>query len=135
MLPLEFFLTGPPVSHQTHNRRRLHEWQDRVREAARLRIPTGAEPVAVPCQVTVIYFHDERPMRIDNDNLAKPVLDALNGLVFADDRLVTHTIIRRVLISEHLLVRNSDILGAAFATSAEFVYVRVELAPAYEEVP
>ena len=93
MLPVEFVLEGPPVSYQSHNRERLREWQERVQEAAR-EVWQG-EPVSIPVQVTIVYFFGDDPVRLDGDNLAKQILDALNQIVYSDDRWVTDIIIRR----------------------------------------
>jgi crossover junction endodeoxyribonuclease RusA len=93
MLPLEFALDGPPVSYQSHNRQRLLDWQDRVREAAREQ--WTQTPVAFPLQITIIYFYGDDPIRLDGDNMAKPILDALNNLVYVDDQWVTDIVIRR----------------------------------------
>jgi len=45
--------------------------------------------VKQPVRLTICYYHDRVAIRLDNDNLVKPIQDALNGLVYEDDRLIT----------------------------------------------
>jgi Holliday junction resolvase RusA-like endonuclease len=55
-----------------------------VRRAARGCVPT--EPIGDPLEFRLDYFHSQR-RRFDMDNVAKCVLDALNGVAYVDDRL------------------------------------------------
>jgi crossover junction endodeoxyribonuclease RusA len=86
MLPFEFTVDGPPISHQTRNSARLRAWQRTVRVAAVQRWPAGTAPVIEQLRFIVTYYHDGASVRIDNDNLVKPIQDALNGPVYVDDR-------------------------------------------------
>jgi Holliday junction resolvase RusA-like endonuclease len=81
MFPFEFIIDGPPVSYQTRNANRLRAWQHSVRVAAEQRWPVEARPVKARLKFSVTYYHDGVSVRIDNDNLVKPIQDALNGLV------------------------------------------------------
>ena len=76
-LPVEFTIGGPPLSHQTADRRRLAAWREAVRVAARLHLPLGAIPSASQLRLLVVYYHEENYYNIDNDNLVKPIQDAL----------------------------------------------------------
>ena len=64
-------------------RRRL--WKERVRSFR----PSGgaSAPIEGPLYAAVYYFHS-RPTGLDADNLSKPILDALQGLAYEDDRQV-----------------------------------------------
>jgi Holliday junction resolvase RusA-like endonuclease len=61
------------------------------------------EPIAVPVELRLDYFHRSR-RRFDIDNLAKCVLDALNGVAYVDDQLASlesataHDLRRRIYI-------------------------------------
>jgi len=55
-----------------------------------------AEPVAGPVAVTM-EFRVSEGSRADIDNLAKAVLDALNGIIYADDSQVHYIAARRLL--------------------------------------
>ena len=68
---------------------------------------------------------------IDNDNLLKPVQDALNGVIYTDDVLITHTAIRKESLDGSIHADDlSPAVAAALVTGLEFIFVRVELAPA-----
>ena len=127
MLPFEFVVMGDPVSYQSNNRNRLKQWQDTVRAAAEAAWPAGKPPVQTHCLMLVVYYFGQRPILLDNDNLIKPIQDALNGLVYQDDQLVTDTIIRRTSVTQTFLITNdSEILMEAIRRLEGFVYVRVE---------
>lgn len=135
MLPFEFTVDGPPVSHQTRNTVRLRAWQQAVRIAAARRWPTGTLPVTERLRFTVTYYHDGVSVRIDNDNLVKPIQDALNGLIYVDDRQITDIHVRKTDLNGSFRVRGmSPVLAEGFCRGNEFLYVRVELAPDHEEL-
>jgi len=98
MLPFEFIVAGPPLSHQTRNRARLQAWKEKVRAAAAAQWPTGTPPVTTPVKITVVYYHEREAIRLDNDNMVKPLQDALNRLIYADDRMITDTVARKTSI-------------------------------------
>ena len=134
MLPFEFIVDGPPVSHQTHNPVRLRTWQMTVRAAAMQYWLVGLPPVASRLKLAVTYYHDGVTVRIDNDNMLKPIQDALIGLVYVDDRQITDTQIRKTDINGSFRVRGmSAVLAEGFCRGNEFLYIRVELAPDHEE--
>jgi crossover junction endodeoxyribonuclease RusA len=87
--------------------------------------------------LVVVYFFGRLPAYLDNDNLLKPIQDALNGLVYEDDRQVTDTAIRRTSIEVQFRFRSgrhSALLMETIRSATEFVYVRVEDAPSHEEL-
>lgn len=135
MLPFEFIVAGPPISYQTRRSLRLQLWKQTVYTAARRRWPTGAPPLQVPLKLTVCYYHDGVSVRMDNDNMLKPIQDALIGLVYADDRQITDTQVRKTDINGSFYVRGiSPVLAEGFSNGREFLYVRVETAPSHEEL-
>src|SRR5207253_1290553 len=81
-------------------------------------------------KITVVYYHEGERVRIDNDNLLKPIQDALIGLVYTDDRIVVHAEVRKESLDGHYRVRRmSPVLAAGFVQGDAFIYVRVEDAP------
>jgi crossover junction endodeoxyribonuclease RusA len=132
MLPFEFTVPGPPVSHQSRNKAKLEAWRRSVRDAAALRWGTAAA-LGVRLKISVCYYHEGRAVRIDNDNMVKPIQDALNGLVYQDDRLITDTVVRKTNIDGLFCVRGySLVLLAALAKGDEFVHIVVAEAPSHE---
>jgi crossover junction endodeoxyribonuclease RusA len=80
--------------------------------------------------VTVVYYHDGERVRIDEDNLSKPIQDALIGLVYADDRIVVHAGVRKENLDGVFRVRRmSRVLAEGFSIGDAFQYVRVEELP------
>ena len=62
--------------------------------------------------------------------MVKPIQDALNGLVYEDDRQITHTSVTKAPIDGPQYVRGASlVMLEAFSRGNEFVYVKVELAP------
>ncbi len=75
-------LPGPAVSFRSAH---AGAYRRRIRVLARrlFRKPLSAESI----DVWIDYFHT-KPRRVDMDNVAKLVLDALNGVAYVDDRWV-----------------------------------------------
>jgi Holliday junction resolvase RusA-like endonuclease len=129
-MAIEFTILGPPLSHQTRDRQRLDQWKQAVRAAAEGVLPAGHLLLGGPLQMTVVYYHDGATVRLDNDNMVKPIQDSLNGVVFVDDRQITHTNVRKQNLNGRFVIRNmSPVLAAAFCHGEEFLYIRVDDAP------
>lgn len=93
MFPLEFHLTGIPRSLQARPASKL-AWKDTVSEAAAARIKETVEFVWLdeePLAATIFYF-PTAPMAGDIDNIVKPILDALVGQAYIDDRLIERVV-------------------------------------------
>jgi hypothetical protein len=75
-----------------------------------------------PVCITLVYLYEE--VVLDADNIIKPIQDALIGLAFLDDSLVTDIIIRRRQLGGTFdLSRASPVLIEGFEYGGEFVYV------------
>ncbi len=132
MLPFEFTVLGPPVSHQSRNKAKLAAWRKMVRTAAQSRWGTAA-PLTVGLRISVTYFHEGRAVRIDNDNMVKPIQDALIGLVYNDDRLLTDITVRKTSIDGLFRVRgHSLLLLEGLSKGHEFLHVLIDSAPSHE---
>lgn len=73
---------------------RVKNWQQEVAFAASLAM-AGRDPFTGAVKVTLTFKLPTR-RRVDADNLSKCVLDALNGIIFADDAQVVDLHIRKV---------------------------------------
>lgn len=134
MALLEFTVVGPPVSHQTRDPANLRQWKQKVRRAADKLWP--APPVTSPVKLVLMNFHEGPQAPLDDDNMAKPIRDALNGLVYVDDRQITHAEHAQACIDEYFQVRGvSRVILEAFHKGEEFVYVRIEEAPNHTPLP
>lgn len=93
MFPLEFHLTAVPLSLQASGVSK-ERWKGTVAQAARQRAEETVEFIWLddaPVAVTIFYFPIS-PMPGDVDNIVKPILDALNGQAYSDDRLVERVV-------------------------------------------
>ncbi len=67
--------------------------------------------------------------------MIKPIQDALNDLVYVDDRLITDTQIRKTDLNGSFRVRGmSAVLAEGFCRGNEFLYIRIEEAPNHQEL-
>jgi Holliday junction resolvase RusA-like endonuclease len=127
----EFTVEGPPVSHQTKNKASLQVWRNAVRTAAARRW-TQPGPLTEALRITVCYYHEGPAIRLDNDNMIKPIQDALNGLVYQDDRQITDTAVRKTDIAGAFVVRGASmVLLEAFSRGKEFLHITIDAAPSH----
>jgi Holliday junction resolvase RusA-like endonuclease len=87
MQPFEFLIKSRPVSQQTRRRERLREWKEFVRQEATRYWSSTHVPANGPVCITLVYLYDE--VALDVDNFLKPIQDALVGLAFSDDSVIT----------------------------------------------
>jgi len=133
VLPFEFVIDGPPVSQQARRRERVRQWRDAVQRVAEQNWPPEELLVTGPIMLTVIYFYDSVAM--DLDNLPKPILDALKGLVYLDDDQVTDIVCRKRNRNSDLRLENpSSFLSEGFRRGNEFLYIVVGEAPDQEVI-
>lgn len=98
-LIVDFLLPRKPVSHQAKNRENLNDWTDFVYARA-LAALNGRRPiVGRPLKFTMVFLADEEDQG-DINNFVKPVQDALNALVYADDELVIDVSAHKRVLSE-----------------------------------
>ena len=133
MLPFEFVVDGPPVSQQARRRARVRRWTEEVRRSAAQDWPVGEFPEMGPIMLTIIYFYDT--VEIDVDNILKPILDALKGLLYMDDNQITDILCRKRNFNSNLRIENpSSMLVDRFSRGKEFLYIVVEQAPDQEVI-
>lgn len=125
MQTFEFLIPKRPVSHQTKSRTNLQAWKTYVREEAAKIWNSEAPPVSSPSlRFTIVYLCDNSPA--DIDNIIKPIQDALVGLVFEDDFLVSDVDSHRRPLQEPIDVTNlPPLLQCGVIEGNECVYVRV----------
>jgi len=133
MQTFEFLIKSRPVSQQTRRRDRLRDWKEFVRSEATRCWASSHTRADGPVCITLVYLYDEAAL--DVDNIIKPIQDALVGLAFWDDSVVTDAISRRRRLGGTFdLSRVSSVLIEGFAYGGEFVYVRVADAPPQEQL-
>jgi crossover junction endodeoxyribonuclease RusA len=132
---LEFTVEGPPVSHQTRDKASLANWKRIIRaEAARC---WGTKPpLTCKLKCTIINFHEGNVASLDDDNMVKPIRDAMNKLVYDDDSRICYSETIHVSIDAAIKLRRaSGILLAAFSKGEEFLYIRIDDAPDVIQLP
>ena len=132
-MEFDFLITDRPVSLQARRRQRLRDWQQFVAsEAAK----TWDRPPITDCQLqlTLVYLCGEYP--VDIDNIIKPILDSLKGLVYEDDILITDVESRRRSLAstfEYNTAKWPDQLLQGLLSGSECVYVRLTAQPILED--
>jgi hypothetical protein len=130
-MEFEFLIPDRPVSLQTRNRENLRQWKAYVASEA-AKSWAGSAVSDSHLQLTLIYICGEDP--VDIDNIIKPIQDALVGLAYTDDILVTDVESRRrPLAGTYDVARCPARLLQGIATGGEFVYVRLSDQPILED--
>lgn len=135
----DYLVPGMPASEHSHSesRRRkdskLSKWRSEVREAIRQAIEEAVGPRKYelhidPMRVQIIWFTENLAAKNapDLDNITKPFLDELEGLVIAEDRLFHEVHLRKVEMNHQLEPEPSRVFEGKAGSLTEFVYVRVE---------
>lgn len=135
MAHLEFTVEGPPVSHLTKDKASLTSWKAAIRAAASQRWGTRP-PLTGKLKCTIINFHEGDTASLDDDNMVKPIRDAMNKLVYVDDSQICYSETIHIGIDSAIKIRRaSAILLAAFSKGDEFLYVRIDDSPDVIQLP
>lgn len=126
MPSFEFVRLGVPYTVQTRNKSRLDNYKRDVRRAAVARWPGDVAPLTVPVSVTLSYYYTSDAL--DVDNIIKPVLDQLKGLVYQDDLQVIKVVSQKSLVrTEGLSPLNaSPVLVNGLRSRDDFLHILVE---------
>ena len=123
-MPFEFVIDGPPVSQQARRRSRVKEWTKQVHNVAETRWDT-ASPFVGEVMVTITYLYEGASL--DVDNISKPILDALKGLVYSDDAQVSDLLCRKRDLNGDLRIQNpSSVLMETLRHSEQFLHITVD---------
>jgi hypothetical protein len=87
------------------------------------------EEEAACTKVVIINFHLEDKPSLDVDNMSKPILDVLEGIVYDNDHQVTQAEITHVRIDAPLRVRRGLPDTRVRGASGESVRVRADRRP------
>lgn len=129
-LPVTFVIKGIPLSGQARGRA---GWIARVKGEAMLSW-SDAPPMSGEVSVVVWYFF--RHGGLDVDNMLKPILDAVKGVIYRDDSGVSQVIGRKTELVGGLRIRDaSTILDQAVSEGSDFVFIKVDGPPDHGAVP
>jgi crossover junction endodeoxyribonuclease RusA len=122
----EFVVEGPAVSSRARMKspRRYQKWIQTVRAAAQREWPPDRKPTASNLAVIITNYYTLAPP--DIDNIIKPILDALNALVYHDDEQVFRVTSEKFDLSKGGRVTDpSPLLAGSLTRYREFIYVVV----------
>jgi Holliday junction resolvase RusA-like endonuclease len=128
LFPFEFFVAETPRSVQA-SKSSLQRWKELVQAAARIRVAERVEQSWLdqrPLALTIFYF-PSAPMEGDVDNIIKPIMDALVGVAYPDDRFVERIVAQKFEPDlDWSFDEPSEMLATALNIGGEIVYVRVD---------
>lgn len=131
---LEVTIAGTPVSPQGKNKTNLNAWVAKIK-AEVAKVWTGP-PLTGHLKFTVYNVHAGDKPALDDDNMVKPIRDALNKIVYLDDGQIRNSETKHICIDNPQIIRGASlVLLTAFSNGAEFVYIRVDDAPAIHKLP
>jgi crossover junction endodeoxyribonuclease RusA len=106
----------------------LQAWIEEVRRQAKKEWNRPGPLTDEAFSLTLVFLYESDP--IDVDNIIKPIQDALNGVVYPDDQLLTDVCSYRRLISDTLSFAGlPPLLAKAIRNQKECVYLRVMAGP------
>ncbi len=119
----ELLLPRRPVSYQSKDSKNRRAWKDYV--YGRAFSVWKQSPVATGAlKFTVVYLCQSDPC--DINNIIKPIQDALNSLVYANDGLIWDVTGHMRFLSDQIdIVGLPSQLAEAFIQETECVYIRV----------
>ena len=130
-MEFEFLIPIRPVSHQTKSRANLQRWKSYVRDLA-IGVWTGPICCEPGLEMKLIYLSNENP--VDVDNIIKPIQDALIGVIYLEDALVTDVEShRRPIKGTFDITHFPTLLIEALLSNHECVYVSVARSKALED--
>ena len=122
-MPFEFVIERTPVSQQARRRELVRGWTAYVQAAAKQHWD-DQPPYTSDVTVAVTYFFEGASL--DVDNVPKPILDGLKGLIYADDAQVTDLLCRKRELNGDLRIQNpSPMLVATLTEREEFLHIVV----------
>lgn len=135
--PLEFLIRATPRSLQSSGKAK-EAWKSMVGVAAREQIAAIRDFTFLdrrPLSVTIFYF-PPAPMQGDIDNIVKPILDGLWGIVYPDDQVVEKVVVQKFEPGLYVEFESlTDALQRAIAADRPVVYVMVDDRTGWRRVP
>jgi len=127
----DFLIPKRPVSLQTRKTSNLQAWKQYVRAEAE-KTWTGQFFTERNIQLTLIYLYSSDPL--DTDNIIKPIQDALIGLIYKDDLIISDINVHRRPFSDTFdMTLLPILLVQGIVSRLECVYVQVSEPKRLEE--
>ncbi len=130
MLPFDFVIIGQPVPHRAKDKKALKAWREKVTATAQY-CWGDRPPLADKLHVKITHFYDAPAggmgHDLDSERIIKPVLDALNGVIYQDDYQIAELDNRRRNLNGSFRVKGMSLaLAEGFCKGEEFLHVKVD---------
>lgn len=128
-IPFEIVIERTPLSQQASSRH-LRAWQQEVQSVVG-QAWDAQPPLDGDVMVIITYYY--KGGALDVDNMPKPILDALNGLVYGDDSQITDLVCRKRDRNRDLQFQDpSSVLVETLGRSEQFLHITVANAMSLE---
>jgi Holliday junction resolvase RusA-like endonuclease len=130
MMPFEIVVIGTPIAHQGSSEARKR-WQNEIRAAARKAWAEGELPVSAPVVFRLAYFYVHAQVA-DLDNIVKTAQDALEQIVYLNDRQVVDLVASTRLKGGQYRIDVGPVLARGLAAHSDFVHIVVDHPSTFE---
>ena len=123
-----FSVIGAPVSSQAHKSKEI--WKTVVGEAAKTCVEKPLQ-IGVRVDLQIDWFSHGSRNKPDVDNILKPILDALKGLLYVDDNQVSSVTSRHNDTDSvlHFIEEPIQIIEPLLSGNKEYIYIRAYSVP------
>ena len=130
----ECIVEGIPIS-ANNDRKAARAWRSRVAEAGARAMDGWQFRSSGELSALMVLFHTGIYI-CDTDNIPKHVLDALKGLTYEDDRIITQVTVRRTQLTPGLIIADPPPLVAAqLGDVPHFLYIYLGEGPDHRWLP
>jgi Holliday junction resolvase RusA-like endonuclease len=129
-MPFEIVVMGTPIAHQGSPEARKR-WQAEIRAAARNVWPESDLPGTDPVVFRLAYFY-VYAQAADLDNIVKTVQDALEQVVYLNDRQVVDLVASARLKGGDYRIGVTPVLARGLAGHSDFVHIVVDHTSVFE---
>lgn len=127
--PIEFIVSGTPVSLQSKRAEAREQWKTKVRDAGAACLPQPHFSSDGPISISLFFFPDAK-MSGDIDNMAKLVLDACCRHIYVDDAQVERLVLQKFEKGREFdFAGPSPVLLSAFKGDKPSLYVKISNNP------
>lgn len=128
---LEFLIPKRPVSLQSKNSKNRENWKEFVRTEAK-KTYSGILHDDKKLHLSLFYLYEDSPL--DVDNIIKPIQDALIGVVYRDDSVITDVESHRRHLKQLFdITQCPTLLMQGILSEKECVYVKIDESKSLEK--
>ena len=126
--PIEFVIRDTPRSLQASNKAK-ELWKQTVGETARAHVKTLRDFFLLddrPLAVKIFYFPPTE-MQGDVDNIVKLIVDGMDGIVYASDRLIERVLVQKFEPGVEVVFHSlTPTIERALETEPPAIYIRID---------